>query len=84
MSLIKKKDVNDYFATRGRDARLALRLVRKPQQHVTPSIDPGGTDTKTEEFAKDFSSDHFSPGGTVTAVVSLTPEDTPAPKSPRT
>ncbi len=81
MSLIKRKDVKNYFAIRGRDARLALRLVRKPEKQSPPTTD-AATEEKTQEFAKDFSSEHCSPGGTVTAVVSLTPEDMPAPKTP--
>jgi hypothetical protein len=79
MSLIKRKDVKDYFSTRGRDARLALRLVRKPEKKG-PTSDSADTETKKAEFAEDFSSEHCSPGGTVSAVVSLTPEDAPVPK----
>jgi hypothetical protein len=51
MALIKKSDVNDYFAAKRR-ARLHL---------LTPSSTPAEARTKRSGFVKDFLGEHTTP-----------------------
>jgi hypothetical protein len=82
MSLIKKKDVKLYFSDR---QRKGLHLVKPVSK--SPAAGPLVTDLSTEGnmpvFVDDFSLEHSSSGGAVSAVVMVTPcDDSQAPEVP--
>ncbi len=78
MRLIKKKDVRNYLSVRRRNAGTAMRLVSNPENEDPQSTDQTASEKKQREFVEDFSAEHNSPGGAVTAVVTLTPDESPA------
>jgi hypothetical protein len=75
MSLIKKKDVENYLSVRRHTGIHAMQMAAKLPK-ATPSVNEVAS-TKTHErgFASDFSREHSSTGGSVTAVVMITHAD---------
>jgi hypothetical protein len=73
MSLIKKKDVDGYLSARKHTGIHAVPVAAKLPK-ATPSVS-GSAAAKAHKpsFANDFSREHSSSGGTVTAVVMNTP-----------
>ncbi len=69
MSLIKKCDVKTYFATRRRKGVYPIRSVGKPIVAGAPVIDRAQADVNEAAFVDDFSLEHCSSGGKVTADV---------------
>jgi len=83
MSIIKKCDVKVYLATRRRGAKRQVRSARS----TAPAVEPmtgGAVNTVCEQvFAADFSLEHSSPGGSLTAVVVIAAgSDSQGPAAP--
>jgi hypothetical protein len=86
MSLIKKRDVKMYFAARRRRNVAPMLGASMPATAALPASD-SVLDEDEAAFAEDFSGEHCSPGGTVTAVVIVTEcnedaglDETPTPR----
>ncbi len=69
MSLIKKCDVKTYFATRRRKGMYPSRSAGKPIAVRAPVIGRAQAEVNEAAFVDDFSLEHCSPGGSVTADV---------------
>jgi hypothetical protein len=72
MILIKKIDVPNHLAARRRARAHSMHLVTKP---VVATTEKAAIELSEEVFTGDFSLEHFSPGGAITAVVIPAPED---------
>jgi hypothetical protein len=82
MTLIKKCDVKMYFATR---QRKGLHLVSAEGGHGPAEMPEAGLPSVANEpvFAEDFSLEHSSAGGTLSAIVMVTaPGDSQTPETP--
>lgn len=71
MSLIKKKDVKMYFSDRQRKGLHLVQPVAKSTATELPVIDLS-IEANMPVFVDDFSLEHSSSGGTVSAVVMVT------------
>jgi len=83
MTLIKKSDAKNYFSARQLPSLHAVRFTAKQPKRGLAVIDPITAGAKELSFISDFSQEHSSPGGTVTAVVIVTAEDSQTPELPR-
>ncbi len=75
MSLIKKCDVKAHFASR---KRKGMHLVHQADKPALTGLPETGVaiEAKGPAFVADFSLEHSSPGGAVTAVVIIAASDT--------
>jgi hypothetical protein len=73
MSLIKKKDVESYLSARRHRGIHAIPMAAKPAKTALSASDLAAAKARKSGFASDFSREHSSPGGAVTAVVMITP-----------
>ena len=62
MSLIKKIDVEEHFASRRRMRLAAIGFTRKPVSKGTSVLAPTTAKAKASGFREDFSAEHSSPG----------------------
>lgn len=81
MSLIKKRDVKMYFSERRRKGlHLVPTVIESPATELPVSELP--IEANAPVFVDDFSLEHSSSGGTVSAVVMVTAcDDTETPTS---
>jgi hypothetical protein len=70
MTLIKKCDVKMHFAARRIKRSHLLRQANKPGTQVLP-VGAIAIESNVSVFEDDFSLEHSSPGGTVSAVVNF-------------
>ena len=75
MSFIKKNDAKNHLAARKHTGIQMIRPTARPVDAGLPSIDQANTEVNEKAFVGDFSAEHCSPGGTVSAVVIATPEE---------
>jgi hypothetical protein len=68
MTLIKKCDVKTYFASRHGKRLHLVQQIDKPAAAASPLTDMP-IESDVSAFVEDFSLEHSSPGGTVSAVV---------------
>ena len=61
MPLIKKCDVNEYFAARRRARLHPLKAASQRDTTAIPAPEPGAINAKQSRFAKDFLGEHSSP-----------------------
>ena len=66
MPLIKKRDVQSYFAARRRARTHPLMPVRQPDAAAISGQKPGAVLSTPSAFAKDFREEHSSPGRSIT------------------
>jgi len=79
MTLIKKSDVKMHFSARRIEGLHLVQQADKPTVLLSPVADRA-IKSKVSVFVEDFSSEHSSPGGTVSAVVTVAnPDDTQIP-----
>jgi hypothetical protein len=71
MSLIKKKDVENYLSARRHKGIHAFQVTAKPAKTPLSVCDLTAAKAHEQGFASDFSREHSSPGGAVTAVVMI-------------
>jgi hypothetical protein len=60
MTLIKKRDVKDYFASRRRQGNQIHVVANQPDVTALSVNAPVPVDNKTLDFKRDFTSDHSS------------------------
>ena len=83
MSLIKKKDVESYLSARRHTGIRAMQVAGKPAKAASSLNEAAAAKAHEPSFASDFSGEHSSPGGAVTAIVMITPSgDSSAPGKP--
>lgn len=81
MTLNKKSDVKMHFSSSCNKSLHLVQQVDKPAISLTPVADVT-TESDVSVFAEDFSAEHSSPGGTVSAVVIVTnSSDTQMPET---
>jgi hypothetical protein len=62
MTLIKKRDVKDYFAARRRARTHPFAPASQPDATGFSGPEPGAIPANSSGFAKDFLGEHSSPG----------------------
>ena len=83
MSLIQKNDVKNRLSARRRANLHAVHLIAKQPEAGLAVMEPTTNDANDDGFTSDFSLEHSSAGGTITAVVIATSEDIHAYELPR-
>jgi hypothetical protein len=71
MSLIKKCDLKKYFASRRRKGAHPVRSAGEPLVAGSAVVDRANAEVNQAAFVDDFSLEHCSPGGGVTAKVKV-------------